>query len=240
MMGQTVDSGRTSAELRESVRSGILASIQHDVDLRGGRTARLLAGAGAVGIVGAVGATLMVSGHPFGHHAPWHVSVFASVWAGLLVVSLSLVFLGVRTPSLPLARAACVGVLGLGLAGICGAVCPDQHFLRWWSATLAGLELESIGGPSLSALCFGVLTSLSFGAAAAFVGLGGGARSSVRPLLPAAMLLLLLSPGVALQSVGTSWGVFLGWLVGTGGGAYAGVAGGIRLRLLLALGAREI
>jgi hypothetical protein len=223
----------TPKELREGVRSGILASLRLDVDLRGGRAARLLASAGLIGIAGAVGAVLLISGHPFGHHAPWHVAVFSSVWAGLLVVCLSIAFLHVRTPSLPLARAACVGILGLGLAGICGAACPDQHFLHWWSATGVGATLESSGGLALSALCFGGVTTLFFGAVAAVVALRGSGRSPVRPLLPAAMLLLLLSPGVALQSVGTSWGVFLGWLSGTAGGAYLGVAGGIRLRTAL-------
>lgn len=224
------DHHQTPPELREGVRSGVLASIQRDVDLRGARTARLLVSAGLIGILGAVGATLMISGHPFGHHAPWHLAVFASVWAGLLVVSLSITFLQVRTPSLPLARAACVGILGLGLAGICGAACPDQHFLHWWSATPAGRGLASTSGLALSALCFGVVTTLFLGAVASFVALGSRGRPPVRPLLPAAMLLLLLSPGVALQSIDTSWGVFLGWLVGTGGGSYAGVAAGIRLR----------
>lgn len=226
--------GRTPGELREGVRAGILASIERDVELRGGRTARLLVSAGLIGVVGAVGAILIISGHPFGHHAPWHLAVFSSVWAGLLVVSLSIAFLRVRTPSLPLARAACVGILGLGLAGICGAMCPDQHFLHWWSATAPGTELASVGGPALSALCFGGVTSVFLGTVAAFVVLGRRTRPPVRPLIPAAMLLLLLSPGVALQSVDTSWGVFLGWLLGTGGGSYAGVAGGIRLRALLA------
>jgi hypothetical protein len=229
-LGGATGNEHTPLELREGVRTGILSSIQRDVDLRGGRTARLLASAGLIGIVGAIGATLMISGHPFGHHAPWHLAVFASVWAGLLVVSLSIAFLQVRTPSLPLARAACVGILGLGLAGICGALCPDQHFLHWWSSTEVGGELAATGGPGLSALCFGAVASLFFGAVAAFVALGGTHRPPVRPLLPAAMLLLLLSPGVALQSVDTSWGVFLGWLAGTGGGAYAGVAAGLRLR----------
>jgi hypothetical protein len=228
-----VDNDQTPHELREGVRSGILASIQRDVDLRGGRTARLLVSAGLIGVVGAVGAILMISGHPFGHHATWHVAVFASVWAGLLVVSLSIAFLQVRTPSLPLARAACVGILGLGLAGICGAACPDQHFFHWWSATAIGTRLAPMGVQGLSALCFGGVTTLVFGAVAAFVALGGRGRPPVRPLLPAAMLLLLLSPGVALQSVDTSWGVFLGWLLGTAGGAYAGVSGGIRLRRAL-------
>ena len=40
--------------------------------------------------------------------------------------------------------------------------------------------------------------------------------------------------GIALQSVDTSWGVFLGWLAGAALGSYSGVAGGIRLRSLVA------
>jgi hypothetical protein len=220
-------------DLREGVRSGIVATLKHDIEMRGGRTARLLVAAGTVGAVGAVGITLLVSGHPFDHHPSWHLVVFSAVWAGLLVVSLALVFLRVRTPSLPLARSASVGILGLGLAGICGAACPDQHFLHWWSSTGVGSHLTGVGGLTLSVLCFGLMTSLFFGATAAFLALGGGRPSPVRPILPAAMLLLLFSPGIALQSVGTSLGVFSIWLLATAAGAYAGVASGTRLRSLL-------
>lgn len=223
----------TPRDLREGVRSGIVATLKHDVEMRGGRTARLLVASGAVGVVGAVGITLLVSGHPFDHHPSWHVVVFSAVWAGLLVVSLALVFLRVRTPSLPLARSASVGILGLGLAGICGAACPDQHFLHWWSSTGVGSHLTGVGGPALGALCFGLMTSLFFAAAAAFLALGDVRRSPVRPLLPAVMLLLLFSPGIALQCVGASLGVFSSWLLATAAGAYAGVVSGIRLRSLL-------
>jgi hypothetical protein len=224
---------RTPPELREGTRSGILAIIEHDVERKGGRTARLLAAAGAIGVVGAVGVTLLLSGHPFGHHPTWHVLGFTAVWVGLLVVSLALVFLEVRTPSLPLARAAAVGILGLGLAGVCGAACPDPHFLTWWSSTAAGGSLAAAGGLALSALCFGLVTTFFLAAAAAFLALGGERRAPVRPLLPAAMLLLLLAPGIALQSIGTSLGAFSGWLLAAAAGAYAGVASGIRLRALL-------
>ena len=221
----------TPPELRGAVRSGIVATLRRDIELRGGRTARLLVAAGAIGVLGAVGITLMIADHPFGHHPHWHVPVFAAVWSGLLVVCLAFVFLQVRTPTLPLARSAAIGILGLGLAGICSAVCPDQHFLEWWSATAAGGRLGAAGGPMLSALCFGMVSSLFFGTVAAFVGVGWR-RGPIRPLLPAVMLLLLLSPGVALQSYGTSWAVFGSWLLGTAAGVYMGVATGIRARLL--------
>jgi hypothetical protein len=128
------------------------------------------------------------------------------------------------------AEVASLALLGLGLAGICGAVCPDQHFLAWWSGTAIGSVLAARGGLALGALCFGAVTALVFGAGAALLGLGARREPPLRPLLPAAMLLALLAPGVALQSVDTSWAVFWSWLVGTGAGAYAGVAGGIRLR----------
>jgi hypothetical protein len=44
------------------------------------------------------------------------------------------------------------------------------------------------------------------------------------------MLLALLAPGIALQSIDTSWAVFWSWLLGSGRGAWAGSALGIRLR----------
>jgi len=222
---------RTPSELREGVRSGILAALRDDVEMRGGRTARLLATAGVIGVAGAVGVILLLSGHPYDHHPPWHAVVFGAVWTGLLVVCLALALLEVRTPSLPLARSALIAMLGLGLAGICGAVCPDQHFLRWWSGTALGTELGEAGGRALAALCFGLVTTAAVGAGAALLGLRGW-REPLRPLLPAMLLLALLAPGIALQSIDTSWGVFGSWLLGSGGGAYAGVTIGIRLRAL--------
>jgi hypothetical protein len=222
---------QTPADLREGVRAGVQTTLERDVELRGGRTARLLAAAGVIGVVGAVGLTLLVSGHPFDHHPPWHVLFFTATWAGLLVVSLALSFLQVRTPSLQLARSASVAVLGLGLAGICGALCPDPHFLRWWSRTEIGGGAAAACGQGCAALCFGLLGALLVGAVAAFVVLGAAQRQRRVPtLLPAALLLMLLSPGVALQSVGTSLGVFAGFLLGTAAGCYAGIAAGSRLR----------
>jgi hypothetical protein len=220
---------RTPTGVREGVRAGILAALRRDTELRGARTARLLLAAGAIGVAGAVGLTVLLSGHPFGHHPDWHVIALPAIWAGLLVVSLALAFLQVRTPSLPLARSASVGILGLGIAGICGAACPDPHFLEWWATTAVGGGLDRAGGLVVSALCFGLVTALVFGACAAL--LAAGSRGApLRPLLPAAMLLLLLSPGVALQSVDTAWSVSAGWLAGTAAGAYTGVAAGIGLR----------
>jgi len=142
---------------------------------------------------------------------------------------LAFVLLGVRTPLLPLARAARVAILGLGIAGICSMLCPDPHFLVWWGSTRAGEALDAIGGVPLSALCFGVVTTIVFSAVATLTALGRR-QAAIRPMLPAAMLLLLLVPGIALQSVGTSWFVLSNWLVGAAAGAYAGIAAANAMR----------
>ena len=227
-----MDDGRTPVELREGVREGIRSSIERDVELRGGRTARRLLSAGVVGVAGSIGVTLLVAEHPFGHHPAWHLAVFGTVWSGLLVVGLAIAFLRVRTASLPLAYSASVGILGLGIAGVCGAVCPDHHFLHWWVATGVGRPVTEMGGLPLSALCFGAVTTLFFAAASVFLVPGERGRTRAAPLLTAAALLLLLAPGVALQSVGTSIGVFAGWLAGAALGAFLGVMSGARLRAL--------
>jgi hypothetical protein len=224
----------TPPDLREGVRTGVLDGLKRDFELRGGRTARRLVGAGVIGVAGAVGITLLVAEHPFGHHPHWHLAVFSAVWAGLLVVSLSIALLELRTPLLPLARAASVGILGLFLAGLCGAVCPDQHFLHWWAQTGIGAGLTSDGGPALSALCFGLVTTAAVATGAAGLVPGDRHPPTLRPLLPALMLLVLLLPGIALQSFDTSWGVFVGWLAGAALGSYAGMVGGLRLRGLVA------
>lgn len=220
----------TPPDLREGVRAGILSAIERDVERQGGRTAGLLVAAGIGGVTGAIGVTLLVSTHPFGHHPPWHVALFSALWTGLLVVAFAMAFLGLRTPSLPLARAASVGLLGLGLAGICGLACPDPHFLRWWAGTGVGQALTRAGGLGLSALCFGLVTTLFVALVAAFSLSGPGEPTRVSTLLKAGVLLVLLAPGVALQSYGTSLGVFSTWLAGTAGGAFVGVGGGAAIR----------
>lgn len=225
---------RTSAGVREGVRSGVLAALAQDFELIGARTARRLVAAGLVGIGGAVGATLLISGHPFGHHPPWHVLVLSTVWSGLLVVSLSLAFLQIRTPTFPIGRSAAVGVLGLGLAGLCGFCCPDQHFLDWWTRTTPGIWAMDVGGLPASALCFGLMSSLGIGIAAVLLVFREQHRGPLAPILPATALFLLLLPGVALQSVETSLGVLVAWVLGTGIGSYAGVAVGLSLRSSLA------
>jgi len=217
----------TPRPLRERVRRGIVEALRHELDRR---VAGRLVGAGVLGGSGALGALWIVSDHPLGHHPDWHAAAFAAVWTALLVVVTAFVLLDLRTSSLPLSKAAGVALVGLGVAGLCGAACPDGHFLNWWLGTEVGDELRSLGGLPLSALCFGVVTSLAIAAISAALAPGRELRGGGRPALAAALLVLLLAPGVALQSVGTSWQVFLAWLGGTAAGAYLGLAGVLAAR----------
>ncbi len=231
--GSVTGRDKVDPEARAGVRDGILSAIRGDVELRGGRTARRLLAAGAVGVLGALGATLLVTRHPMGHHPDWHGVIFGSIWAGLLVVTLSIALLRVRTPNLPLDRAALAGIVGLGLAGLCGAACSDQHFLIWWANTGVGRYVISSGGPVIGALCFGVITTAFIAAISSFVTLGRSAASGLGALVAAAAVFLLLVPGVALQTVGMSIGVSTAWLAGTGVGALLGSSGSARVRAIL-------
>ena len=229
------DSGENvPTDLARDVRAGILAALAQDVELRGGRTARRLASAGLVGVAGAVGATLIVSAHPFGHHPYWHAVVFSTVWAGLLIVSLSLLLLRVRTPELPIARAAAVGLGGLGLAGICNLLCPDPHVMGWWLESTAGAAIAERTSPWSSALCFGFGSVFLFALVPGVLLLPPSLSSRAGLLLTAFFVTVLLLPGVALASFGLSLGVFLGWLAGVVAGACAGVAVATRLFFLRA------
>lgn len=219
--------------VREGIRSGILSALARDFELAGARTARRLLAAGAIGVAGSVGVTLLVAAHPFGHHPTWHVAFFSALWAGLLVVALSFLLLGVRTPTLLLGQAASVALLGLGIAGVCGALCPDGHFLGWWGATPAGAWARSLGGPAASALCLGFAATFGFGLAAALLAAHSRGERASGPFLPALSLFLLLVPGVALQSVGASLAVFGTWTLGTALGSYAGVSLGQAARAAL-------
>ena len=220
---------RAPQEVREGVRQALLASLRSDSELIAGRTARRLAAAGAIGVTGAVGATLLVTAHPFGQYPSWNVAVFSAIWAGLLVVSLSLMFLRIRTPGLPVGQSAAMAVLGLGVAGVVGLCAPDAHFLHWWTGTRVGGWTVSFAGIAGSTLCLGFLAAVFFGATAAAVLLHRRQPASALALA-ATMLFLLLLPGVALQSVGTSFEVFAAWALGTAIGCYVGVRAGASVR----------
>jgi len=224
----------TPDALREGVREAVLTSLARDLEQRGAPTGRRLFAAGILGVTGALGAVLLLAGHPFGHHPPWHVTVFSTVWAGLLVVALATSFLRVRTPGLALASAAEVAILALALAGLCSLACPDRHFLTWWLASRPGSALEAQVGATAGAICFGLATTIFFAGAATLLVFRRRPQERGAVALPSAAVALLLAPGVALQAVGQSPSIVVGWLLATAIGAYLGVAAALLARSRLA------
>jgi len=190
--------------------------------------------AGFAGVMAAAGATSLIAAHPFDHHPPWHATLASIAWAGMLVVAFAIVLLRIRTPGWPLAHAALVGLIGVGVAGLCGALCPDRHFLTWWSGTEAGRTIDGAVGSAAGVVCFGVITTLVIGSIAAF--LPPPPRTDDRsPWIAAtSTLVVLLLPAIVLQWFGQSAAILVGWIAGTIVGTGIGVAVGIKGRCALA------
>lgn len=221
------EDGFTPEALREGVRSALGNAIASDADRRGGRTGVRLVLSGMLGVAGALAVTWLVGAHPMGHHPSWHPEFFSASWAGLLVVVLALGLLDVRTPRWPIAQAARTGVLALVIAGLCAYACPDQHFLRWWDGTRLGGWLTRETGATCSALCLGLLASAGFAFLAALPTLPRRPQIVRWAALTAVIIVLLLAPGVALQTTDTAPALFGAWLGGIALGSVAGVAASI-------------
>ena len=223
--GERVNERPTPEALREGVRSAITSALARDVERRGGRTGGHLVLSGVIGVAGALAVTWLVGAHPLAHHPHWHLAFYSTMWAGLLIVALALAILDVRTPRWPIASAARAAVLALALAGVCAAVCPDQHFLAWWDATDPGTWIaRTTGSLPLSAFCFGSVAAVTFALLAALPTLPRR-REVVRAfVLTSALVALLQAPGIALQATDTSIAVFASWMGGNVVGSIAGVA----------------
>jgi hypothetical protein len=220
----------TPEALREGVRSALGNAIASDADRRGGRTGLRLVLSGMLGVAGALAVTWLVAAHPMGHHPSWHLGFFSTSWAGLLVVVLALGLLDVRTPRWPIAQAARTGVLALVIAGLCAYACPDQHFLRWWDGTQLGGWLTRETGATCSAFCLGLIASAAFAFLAALPTLPRKPPALRCAALTAAIIALLLAPGVALQTTDAAPALFAAWLGGIALGSLAGVIASIGLR----------
>lgn len=212
---------RSPEGLREGVREGVLAALGQN----GRGTARRLLAAGAAGVIGSVGAVLLLAGHPFGHHPSWHLAAFSCVWGAVLVVAFGLVWLRIRTPAWPLADGARTAIVVLGLAGLAVLFSPDPHVLNAWHDSWAGRRLAGIGGAFTSALGLGCCLGLPLALIGALATLRSSRRQDGRlALVATAMVAVLLLPGIALQCVGAPAGSFPGWLLGTLLGAGSGIA----------------
>lgn len=215
---------RPPDELREGVREAVLAALGQT----GAHAARRVFAAGAAGVLGSVGAVLLLAGHPFGHHPSWHLAVFSCVWGALLVVAFALMWLRIRTREWPLADGARTAVVALGLVGFAAILSPDPHVLHAWLDAAAGRWLAGLGGAFASALGLGLAIGLPLGSLSAAVTLRSLPRRDGRlALVSTGMVALLLLPGIALQCVAAAAGTFSGWLLGMLLGSGSGVAAAI-------------
>jgi hypothetical protein len=217
---------RTPADLREGVRRAVSEALALEVDRTSARTAGLLAGAGALGLAGAVGAVVLFSGHSLENGHGWHLALCAAAWAGLLVECFAVVLLRLRAGRIPLAQACALALLGLGLAAVLGWVCPDPRYLGWWGSTRIGALAYALGGPATSALCLGLCSAALVGGGATLIlALRGVTFRSA--LLPTLLLFLMLWPAVVLQSADAPARVFATWSAGLLAGSWAGVTLGL-------------
>lgn len=223
---------RSPAALREGVRRGIADALEREIDRRSTSTAVRLGLAGGGGIAVTLCALLCFAGRSSGMHSPWHLAVCGTLWAGLLVASLGAIALRVQPKTVPLRQTAEVGVIGLLLAALMGAACPEPGYLAWWLGTGLGAASAAVAGESGGALLLGLGAALA-------VGFGASLLVSLRlpgmrgSLLPALHLFVLLWPGLLLQSHGYPASVLLAWSVGTILGAAAGIRAGIASASLL-------
>jgi len=212
----------SAAAVREGVRLGVHAALAEEVDRTNAATAMRLVGAGVLGLASASAAVALFSRGSPEHVDRLHLAVCAAVWSSVLVIAFAFVLLRVGSKRLPVAEAAALALVGLGLAALFGAAGPRPQMLMWWMDTPVGHAAAASLGVDASTLCFGVCLSLLAGAGATVV---FALRGLPLPRLPLSALLLfvLVWPVVAVQSLGSSLATLASWSIGLALGSGMGL-----------------
>jgi len=213
-----------AAARREGVRLGVRDALSREVDRTSTETLLLIVAAGGLGLAAAVVAVeLFARGAP--GIDPLHLAVCAAAWSSMLVIAFALVLLRVGSPRMPVAESALLALVGLGLAGVLGYVCPDPRILMWWMDTPIGRAAESALGFQASTLCMGLCLALIAGAGAAvLLAVRRGSDPGIH--LPALLLFVMIWPAVVVQSIDEPLVTFASWTLGLAIGAWLGVAAG--------------
>jgi hypothetical protein len=165
-----------------------------------------------------------------------HVFFCAAIFTGLLVGAFSWIYSASTVNGVHLDAAARVGVLALAITVAATTACPELHVLAWWDGSYLGQMCTALLGRGGSSVVFGFMYGLFPGFLAA---LFGGRLLADRPvangLVAAAVVLLLATPVIYLQSSSFTSGVAASWLMGTAVGTLCGVFGAIRVRQRVAL-----
>jgi hypothetical protein len=167
-----------------------------------------------------------------------HLFFCAAIFTGLLVGAFSWIYSATTVNGVHLDAAARVGVLALAITVAATTACPELHVLAWWDRSFAGRLCTELLGAGGSSLVFGFVYGLFPGFLAA---LFGGRLLAERPLanglVAVAVVFLLATPVIYLQSAPFTSGVIGSWLAGTAAGTLCGVFGALRVRQRVALAA---
>ncbi|MEO6027740.1 MAG: hypothetical protein ABIR79_12815 [Candidatus Binatia bacterium] len=160
-----------------------------------------------------------------------HLFFCAAIFTGLLVGAFSWIYSATTVQGVHLDVAARVGILALAITVAATTACPELHVLAWWDRSAFGQALTQLLGGGGSSLAFGFMYGLFPGFLAA---LFGGRLLAERPLanglVAVAVVFLLATPVIYLQSAPFTSGVIATWLVGTAVGTLCGVFGALRVR----------
>jgi hypothetical protein len=189
------------------------------------------------GLLVAAATLLLLSGLIWGSSLPrGHLFFCAAIYTGLLVGAFSWIYSASTVNGVHLDTAARVGVLALAITVAATTACPELHVLSWWDRSYLGHVVTDFLGAGGSSVVFGFGYGLFPGFLAA---LFGGQLLADRPLanglVAGAVVFLLATPVIYLQSSPFTSGVIASWLAGTAVGTLCGVFGAIRVRQRVAL-----
>jgi len=179
------------------------------------------------------GATLsLLSGLIWGSTLPQgHMFFCAAMYTGLLVGAFSWIYSATTVNGVHLDVAARIGVLSLAITVAAITACPQFQVLALWDSSVLGRFFSARLDAGGSSLVFGFGYGLFPGFLAA---LFGGNLLAERPLanslVTGAVVFLLASPVIYLQSAPFTSGVVVSWIAGTAVGALCGVLGAVRVR----------
>jgi hypothetical protein len=160
-----------------------------------------------------------------------HLFFCAAIYTGLLVAAFSWIYSATTVGGVHLDAASRVGVIALAITIAATTMCPEFHVLAWWDRSAVGQLLSRLLGAGGSSLVFGFGYGLLPGFLAA---LFGGKLAAERPvancLVAAAVVFLLATPVLYLQTAPFTSGVIASWVAGTAAGTLCGVFGAQRVR----------
>ncbi len=226
--------------LREQTRAAVRALMAEErasVPVRQWLTASQTPLAVISGLLVAAATLLLLSGLIWGSSLPrGHLFFCAAIYTGLLVGAFSWIYSATTVNGVHLDTAARVGLLALAITVAATTACPELHVLAWWDRSYMGQRLTGLLGVGGSSVVFGFVYGLVPGFLAA---LFGGQLLADRPiangLVAGAVVFLLATPVIYLQSSPFTAGVIASWLGGTAVGTLCGVFGAIRVRQRVAL-----